>query len=66
MWQSRPLGKKIALHLAHHQDPVQAVDKQDTGELIALLCLDNVGLSPKFLFHRKVWPGSSKMKNVKP
>lgn len=33
------------LHLNCCQDPVQTVDRQDTGELITTLCQDNLGQS---------------------
>ena len=37
------IGLKTALHLVCHQNSVQTVDKQDTEELIAPICLDKVG-----------------------
>lgn len=42
------------LHLVCCQDPSQTMDEQHTGGLVALLCLDKAGQSPKFLFHRKI------------
>lgn len=38
---------ELALNVACWQDTVQTVDKQDTVELIALLCIDQVGQSLK-------------------
>lgn len=40
-------AEKNALHLNCCQDPIQAVYKQDTGELIALLCPDKVDWFPQ-------------------
>lgn len=40
--------------MSFHQAPEQTVVKQDTEELIDSLCLDNIGQSPKFIFHCKI------------
>ena len=46
-------GEKPALPFAYVQDPAQTMEEQDTGELIAALCLDKACQSSKFLLHRK-------------
>jgi hypothetical protein len=40
------IGKNIALHLTHYQDPVHNVAKVDTERMTAPLCLCKVGQSP--------------------
>lgn len=50
-------GQKTALHSNCCHDPVQIVDKQDPGESIVPLCLDDGGWfpNPQFLLHRNVF-----------
>jgi hypothetical protein len=62
----KTLGKKTALHLACHQDPVHNVARMGTGRTTAPLCLWKVGQSPtptldRVRPHRPLGPGSRRL-----
>lgn len=52
-WQNWALGEKLSF-IPTTTRALFKLDKQNTGKVIALICLDNVDRSPNFILHRKV------------